>query len=267
MNFILTPDHHSVLTASSTQDICYPLFQQTDITAFVYARVFDHGETFGLNTHSQWQLHHFNSGHLITPPIPKNIRGKRISFLLSANTTPLLFKPAMDDFRDILGIDYPYFIIEYHQGYYDLYIFCTRVNNEGIINFYLNEQRYIERFKHYFKHKAKNLLKDAAKHKISIPKNMQPQLNCLTDETEQEIKPRQFILHDNDRVISFTAQEGRCLKYLSFGYDNKRIAGMMGISHRTVEFHLNGIKNKVKITNKAKILPYLYRLGAQTQFW
>src|SRR5260221_5327406 len=177
MSIILTPDHHSVLSAGDAQEICYPFFQQTGITAFVYARIFDHGETYGLNTNSQWQLHHFNDGHLVTPPIPKDIINHKFSFILSTQTTSPAFLKTMQDFRDILGMDYPYFNIERYHNYYDLYVFCTTVNNSGIVNFYLNQSSYIEKFKQYFRDKAKNLIKEASQHKIAIPKIMQPQID------------------------------------------------------------------------------------------
>lgn len=270
MSFILSPDHHSVTTAPDMQDICYPLFRHTEITHFVYARIFDNGESFGLNSHAKWQLHHFNAEHMALPPIPKKILNNRCSFILSQENAPESFKRTIDDFRHILGIDYPYFMIERYQNFYDLYVFCTSVDNKDIITFYLNEQDHIENFKKYFKSKAKNLIKEASENKILLPNKLRPNIDWSTANQKQSLpdfQPQQYIVHYKGQDIAFSPKEAKCLKFLSIGHDTKGVATMMNISRRTVEFHINSIKSKMKLGNKTQVLVELYEQGVETRLW
>ena len=134
------------------------------MTDFVYARIFDNNEIYSLNSNREWQLLHCNGDHLVTPPIPHNvISNNRCAFMLTAETAPSPFIKTINAFQTTLAMDYPYFILEKQDYFYDLYVFCTHVGNKDIINFYLTQQRYIEKFKHYFLEKTRNILKEARK--------------------------------------------------------------------------------------------------------
>ncbi len=66
-------------------------------------------------------------------------------------------------------------------------------------------------------------------------------------------RPHVIALSDN-RVISLTTKENECLKLLMQGKSAKQSAAILHVSPRTVEFHLENIKNKVGCRNKLELL-------------
>lgn len=59
----------------------------------------------------------------------------------------------------------------------------------------------------------------------------------------------------------FTTRERDCMKYLVFGYSCKRIAAELHLSSRTVEHHVENIKEKLNCTNKQQLIDTLLILG------
>lgn len=265
---VVTPDHHSIKTASDIQEICYEFFLNSGITTFAYGRLYDNNHAYGLNSNPDLQLSHLNNGHLIIPPLPRPMVGNRCQFVLSAQTASPVFAPAIKNYQNRLGLDYPYFIIERYSTFSDVYFFCTSLGNENIINFYLNEQHYIEKFKQFFHSHTKKLLKEAEQNRLIIPADLVPQIDWKNNSpSSSELQPKKYTVHSNNNEICFTLKEAECLKYLSLGADNKSIARHMGISWRTVEFHLDSIKKKTGVNNKAEILFFLHSLGVPLRFW
>lgn len=164
----------------------------------------------------------------------------------------------MQDFRNLLGIDYPYLMIERYSTFHDIYVFCTDVGNEEIINFYLNEQAYIEKFKQYFKSKAKLLLKKSQKHRIFIPEFMRPEIDWnYHRQKAPDFASFRYSISVGTRDIEFTQREVECLKYLTHGYSTKYLAKTLNISPRTVEFHVENIKNKMQMRTLSEALIFL----------
>jgi len=61
--------------------------------------------------------------------------------------------------------------------------------------------------------------------------------------------------------IKFTEREQDCVFYLLRGYTMKMTSKALNISPRTVESHLEQIKYKIKVKNKAAIIEYFLAQG------
>ncbi len=268
MKQIIAPDHYTVITASKVLELCDLFFKISNTNGFCYARIFDHGEMFCLNTHPDWYVYHLNNQYPLVPAHLKINTNCRYSFILLPENVPQYCVKILDEIRERFGLDYPYLIAERHQDYCDIYIFSTAVKNAEIINFYLNRQSEIEKFKHYFKGYGKTLIAEAANHLVTLPPKMRVH---FPDEEEKIIHanllPKNYVIHLNKKDIFFTVKEAECLKYLSMGYDLKGVGKMMNISSRTVEFHLNNIKVKTGVNTVSKLLVLLNSLDTQMRFW
>ena len=69
-----------------------------------------------------------------------------------------------------------------------------------------------------------------------------------------------FPLQLEDRNL--TKQEVKVISYLVYGYSAKRTGLCMGLSHRTIEMHLDHIKSKLGVKSKYAILPSLMGFSA-----
>lgn len=268
MKQIVHFDHYTVLSAGKVRDICYPFFKVTPINGFCYARIFDQGMMYCLNTHAEWFIYHLEREYPLLPPVITLNANNRTSFILLPESTTELYTNILKEIKDNFGLDYPYYMVEHYQDYYDVYIFTTYVNHLEIINFYLNHQAEIEKFKHYFKGYGKNLITEATNHMINLTENMHVQFNTYKQQQKSEnIIPKNYTIHYNKKDIFFTAKEAECLKYLNMGHDLKGVAKMMNISFRTVEFHLNNIKNKTGVHTVSRLLVLLNSLDTKMRFW
>jgi DNA-binding CsgD family transcriptional regulator len=254
-------NHHSIITADEVNNICKSFFSKTGINTFLYAKIFDNDTCFGLVSNKNWQSHHFNQQYPITPKIPKHILSKDFFYLITPNTVPTNFSQAMNDFRNILDMDYPLVMIERKIGYYELYMFFTHLNNEGIINFYLNNIHMLEKFKLYFKDKAKKLILSASKNIIHIPTCMRSPIRGIQSDISLEHpfyndshqKIIRYPLPENFGETYLTEMEFICLSYTSQGYTIKEIGKILHRSERTVESHINHIKVKLKCVKKSHL--------------
>ena len=73
-------------------------------------------------------------------------------------------------------------------------------------------------------------------------------------------------IHDSDGVnkIYLSKRENECLVYLVRGLTAKETSRQMGISNRTVEEHINRIKNKMGVHKKLEIIANAFKLGLIT---
>jgi len=258
---ILPNEHHSIITANEVNNICKSFFDSTGTNTFLYAKIYDDDRCFGLISNKNWQSHHFNKQYPITPTIPKNILSNEFFYLITPNIIPNNFYQAINDFRNLLNMDYPLLMIERKVGYYELYMFCTYLNNESIINFYLNSMGLFENFKLYFKDKASKLIQAASKNIIPIPVKMRSPIKGINFKNEmksndtlrlnQEIKRYQLPDEFNKKYL--TKMEFICLAYTSQGYTIKEIGKILHRSERTIESHINHLKTKLNCSKKSSL--------------
>ena len=57
-----------------------------------------------------------------------------------------------------------------------------------------------------------------------------------------------------DEKADITAREAQCLHWLEEGHSDEEIASILGISKRTVRFHLDNLKKKFGVTRRTQVL-------------
>ena len=87
---------------------------------------------------------------------------------------------------------------------------------------------------------------------------MRPKINWNSEnKTEHDIFPDHYTVFNKEQDIVFTEKEAACLKHFGLGYDTKTTAKLMGISPRTIEFHVRNIKNKIELTTLSSVIVFL----------
>lgn len=85
------------------------------------------------------------------------------------------------------------------------------------------------------------------------------ELLSVQDRTISQKETRAFCYHlsqqDDDKAI-LTQREIQCVRYLMHNFTNKMIAARLNVSARTIESHINNIKNKLNLTSKAMIVAH-----------
>lgn len=72
---------------------------------------------------------------------------------------------------------------------------------------------------------------------------------------KKEALSTQIVLKEHKRSkIMLSFREMECLSYLARGYSAKEVAKILGVSSRTVEYHLQNIKLKTGLRYKSDII-------------
>lgn len=74
-----------------------------------------------------------------------------------------------------------------------------------------------------------------------------------------------YHLYTDDQRLEFTAMQYKVLKHILQGKTTKGIGLALGISHRTVEYHIKKIKATLQCSHKNQIMETTIRLGLNYQ--
>ncbi|WP_341793687.1 helix-turn-helix transcriptional regulator [Rickettsia endosymbiont of Ceutorhynchus obstrictus] len=136
----------------------------------------------------------------------------------------------------------------------ECYMFGVEGNTAQATNFYLNNMPLLEHGIDYFNCKAKDLIDTSDKKKLAYFKQ---KLNFNIVEQEELIlqQSKQFALNtkfNNNSKLSL--REIDCLYHLSLGNSMKEIGRILNLSPRTVEHHLNNVKQKTGLLYKSQLV-------------
>lgn len=258
---ILPNNHYSLGIANDIEAIIAPL-KSYGVEYFLHARCFSDGSLYTLTNNNNLYKHHFKCGYKLGPSISNVPLSKSISFL-ALSSLDNIYNKAIDDYRQIFQLDHFLFLVEPHANHVDLFIVASKINNDSIINFYINKLDVLNKFKFYFREKAKELIIQSDKNKIFIPQDLKVDYldpkkiqNMHIEDTERDmqIEPNKYaIIHQNRKII-LTRKEVDCIDLLKQGYTIKEIGKLMCNSPRTIEDLISNVKCKLGVENKAVLL-------------
>ena len=70
-----------------------------------------------------------------------------------------------------------------------------------------------------------------------------------------------YMLSNQFYQIKLSDREAECLFFILRGKTSKQIARYLGISHRTVEEHINHLKNKFHAKSKGELIDKAFQAG------
>lgn len=260
----LTEKHYSQRISGEVTQICHPL-NALGIIHFMYSRFFKNGSAFCLTNHWDSYYNHCKKKYIISPPISKNIINKKFFYIPTLNLDTK-FSAAAYDWQSSFSIGHPIYFIEYERDYFDLIIYGAKSNNPNIINVYLSNIEILEQFKIYFKDNAKKLIEQSNKNRIWLPGAMSANMTASKQIQEHEnfknkilkqLEIKRYIPLGADKKILLSNRELDTMKQLSLGCTLKEAAKNMNISPRTVETHLNHIRQKLGVFRKSDIIKLL----------
>lgn len=263
MGEILLPyNHYSRSITDDINAIAYPLIRY-GITYFAYLRFYNDGHAFNLVTHWESLSHQVNKQYPLSPPIKIELCKNNFHYLPFSDELFAENNPVYRDYAQLFNLGHPIFFIERYKDYTDVFAYSTVANNAGIVNFYLNNLDILEKFKFYFKDKARKLIDKSTKNRILIPEHMRLDFNTinntenLKEQFINQLDIKNYILPGKN--ISITKREIETIKNIISGRTIKEVAKQMMISPRTVEDYLNSLRTKLRLQKKSDIIQYISR--------
>ena len=255
-------------SSSDVKQICQPLFEYCNLNYFDYARSYPDGSAIILISDQVWFENFFRKQYFLGPTI------LNVGIHLWSS-----YMPKMEFDLKNFNHNYALTVVKEEKEYIEQYDFAAPVDNNGAINFYLNNMELLERFMLYFKEKADELIKLSEAGRIVLPpkmigikkeadfnkegflKSLQAnELNFLFNKN-QEVKLTQCFAPFLVDKLFFSPRETDCIKHLLLGKTAREIGDTLFVSRRTVETHMENIKNKLGCNKKSEVIINLFKQG------
>lgn len=170
--------------------------------------------------------------------------------------TSLYSDAVLEDLKKAYGHDHGITLIVKDEDYLDHITFSTTPDNHNILNLYINHPNLVYQLRNYFLDSANELIKTAEENRISLPESQDSTIEDTSNEldiTKLLLPLQNYPILTEQGKAHLTPRELSCLRLNMQMHTSKEIAKLLKISHRTVEFHLKNIKEKLNITNKAEL--------------
>lgn len=243
MSAFIHKDDYIYTSSNETQVICQSLFSTFDINIFNYYRFFKSGHFYGLVTTPDLVQYHTSNNYILSPLLDNQPVKNKFHYLLLPDLKDG-FSQVVHDYRQYFNVFYPLYLFERSHDYFDLFVYHHSGSNSTAFDYYMSNMNHLEKWKLKFKEKAAYLLSIADKNRILIPEHLRPNEYYYDCEDKPCFDDLAF------KPFNLTHREIDCARYLIDGLSAKMIGKRLGLSHRTIETHINNIKIKTKSINK-----------------
>jgi DNA-binding CsgD family transcriptional regulator len=252
-----------LLLSPDINALCLDFMKKGNLSYFCYTQVNTNGYFLALTTHPAWTQNFYekklyNIGvDSVQPSQDKHESLEKIVWEFSEKTAG--HQMILSDLRQY-GIYNLYSIIKYGKKECQIYHFGTAKDDISLNQLYIHQPEQFEIFIYYFQdqlHKnkqAQNLSKlflPFDKEILNQNGNSLPQHHTQTNLIPPVYR---YYLEDN---LYVTEREIECIHWTSEGKTAIEIGQALGISHRTVETHLNNLRQKLNCEKNTQILRIL----------
>jgi DNA-binding CsgD family transcriptional regulator len=144
-----------------------------------------------------------------------------------------------------------------------LFGFATTQKNLPMLTTYLNSLGFLQTFIDYYLNEMKPMRRHLEQFTICLPELVGPSFFKKRDSIfrKKNAGPQFLRLLGNETVdVKFlktlSSREMECLRLFLKGKTAKQTAALLGLSHRTVEFYFENVKNKLGCLTKAELFSY-----------
>lgn len=274
-DIVVSKNYASLTGAEDFRCLCQPLLTNTDIASCCYVRLYENGSYFHLATDPK--LNDF----ILFKSRGKFLFDVRVIDTIYNNASPNknkahMFAEDVDNvnflspMHKLFKIKSNFNVIEKIDDYYEAFWFITSTENP-MHSFYVNHYDVLERFMLYFKEQGQDLIKTGEKNKITWFNNNPKYHKLLQNLKEGAIKKnnhladiknsfklKKYPLNNKGVKAYITSRELECLIFLSKGFSYKEIGHFLQVSDRTVETHIQHIKNKLGVGTQDQLLRAYY---------
>jgi DNA-binding CsgD family transcriptional regulator len=266
---IIRPQTNLMLdSAAEIDNLCIDI-KRLGITFFSHTRIFDDGSRIDLHNNAQ-MIEEFYFGkdriyEFYTPEI--NPKDSEDDVLLLDN---LKDNMSFQFLREGYNIAHMLVKIEKNPSYCDVWNFGTTRDNKNISNIYINHLDILTLFTYYYRDQCHNLIKKCLSDPIII-KSSSPSTppaswntnQLLLDDVRQTIKKKthRYYINNLSNDSYLTDAEISCCFWICRGKTNDEIAIATNRSRRTIEKHVENMKNKLGASNRTHLIKLLVKLG------
>lgn len=266
--------------------ICKPLFEKTVIKGLQFQKIYLNGSRSVLNSNFDFLHHAFIKSTAVMKktytPLLIN-QNERYCFLetwienITNKNMYNVYSKLYAEKQNLFGVRNQFSIWNKNQNYLENFSFWVNENTINANSFYINNLNLLEQFRLYFLDKAKSLIEASDKELIVRPwRDINSDVVHIdgTNNIFTYVRSKDYVTNDKlslmpqkihfkisgiDKYI--TKKELECALKLMQGKNNLEIANSLFVSPRTVETHLNSLRNKINVSNRQQLIDFLVQLG------
>ncbi len=262
-------NHITFTSHDDVKKICMPLFD-LGIAFFDYVKVYKDRSRLHLGNNPEWVKYFFQNHYqeklLYFEDFSHIRQGTNISNINLWNNAYSNYEIARSISEQFGLTGGNVITIKSCEEYIENFYIAADIDNKNIFNIYANQFNLIERFIFYFRDKAKRLIIKANQNRLNSPDNEQgcikiTQNESLVDIFFKQTETNRFYLTGVYEGIYLTRKELQCINLLASGKDFNQIASILNCTSRTIEAHIQNVKDKLHCT---KIAQAIYLLTNQS---
>lgn len=273
LNFNLDK-HISITSHNEIHAICKEFFRMSICDHFSYFREYQDRSRIYLCTNPEWTIYYFNQKYPDVSNFESILENYMVNgwYTWSALAEVLLTKKETETFYQKLSDINNFFSIksgisraETHVTFVEYFILGSTDGSKQVIDDYLCHQELYNSFIDYFKQEAQKIIEKADKSRIVLPSTYKKDRLVIHEYFPEHLKAtsfpiKKYYLTGQFRNVALSYMQYWCSYYLSIGNSMKEIGKLMNISSRTVETHLNSVKQKTGLVTNSQIkkLPSRY---------
>lgn len=254
MNLFSLKNHVCFSSQLKIEEISFPFLKATGLSFFSYARRMNQTASFSFQNDNRvyeaW-FHHCKSCTC------DHQEGVYAWFDLRNEA----FMRAVNDLNYANGV----YILKNHDDYTEVFGLNAPIGTFNVMQYYVNNIEFINRFFAYFKDKAAGLIEKASLAPIAGPRNL-----LLTGKTQVEtqmFKPRcefnvsKFYFNEQYKGIKLSVREQQCLSLYLKGHTALEIAEILRLKKPTIDTFLRSIKQKFHCKKASELFEAFWQLG------
>lgn len=246
-------------------NICKPLYK-FGITDFSYVKLFNDGRRIDLCNHQTWTVDYLENffdlqyvDHVINE---LNLENKKIR-IFDEMCGNKLFVDGLEKFnvRNAIGLFKKTPVNE------DIFYFYSTHDSHYMLNCYLDNLEFLKKFTFYFREVAKKIIALSYEANLQTPKAYYSLVSSKLKLREKqnsfsfELPVEKYYLDETFNGQYLSAREVECVKWCLLGKTAEETAMILDVSKRTVEAHLEKVKQKLKCNNKQQMIGKVIELG------
>jgi DNA-binding CsgD family transcriptional regulator len=245
--------------------ICGPLSQILEVPFFRYGRIFNDGSRFSLCSkpdvmrYFYEEQHYHLSWHDNGNPASAYPSGRLVWAVNKLSSTPeqrVMENEMKKIFQLAEGVTYRIKTADFVE----IYDFASHD-----FSIYHLDPKILYRFMFYFKEQARVLIKQAESHKLIIPSNDLSLPPCDVKNKEEKfldnISVKRYYITEKGEDVYLTDREVDCLYWYARGKSAKEIAIIFNKSEKTINRHLENIRQKLNCHKQAELIRLAEEMG------
>lgn len=252
----MTKKHASLDLSGDVFNICEPFFQRYQLNGFSYARIYPDGSRTELWSDALALDHTFFKRKYILGAYTPNYfsEEERFAFFqLKVSAYPKIWKEKftkqLADQRDFFNHDHSFIVVNREPSFCEYFFYYAPREAHSILNFYINNLNILDSFAANFKSTATDLITIADNHRIPMPGcSLIKSSNSFSSNCSKDLLCHSTKLSRREQEIAALMLNGKVAR---------EVGDLLHISQRTVESHIEHMKQKANCYKKSELIEYL----------